>query len=225
MKNLFKNWSKFDIAWLVVANMVILGLSLYWGDGAVAIISAMTGVTCVILVSKQLIANYYFGIINVALYAYLAFQSRLYGDFMLNAFFYFPAQFVGIYMWTRAKKKGNSETVKVKMLSNKQRVFVALGSVVAILLYSLVLKMLGGNIPLIDASSTVLSIVAQILMLCLYVEQWYLWVIVNIVSVIMWVVSLSQGSGDMATLVMWSLYLANSVFGLVNWTRANKNNK
>lgn len=223
LKQTFKDWTKLDWAWLIIANSVILGLSLYWGDGLIPIISALTGVTCVIFVSKQMIANYYVGAINVALYAFLSYQSRLYGDAMLNAFYYFPMQFIGIYMWK--KNKSNSGQVESKSLTNKQRFILVLISFVAILAYSLVLKQLGGNIPLIDATSTVLSVIAMLLMVKQYLEQWYLWVIVNTVSIIMWAVSLSQGSGDYATLLMWIIYLLNSLYGLYNWRKANKGDK
>ena len=75
IKKSFSTWTKWDYLWLLIANGTILGLSLYWGDGLIPIISALTGVTCVIFVSKQMIANYYVGAINVALYAFLSYQS------------------------------------------------------------------------------------------------------------------------------------------------------
>ena len=126
-------------------------------------------------------------------------------------------------MWK--KNKSNSGQVESKSLTNKQRFILVLISFVAILAYSLVLKQLGGNIPLIDATSTVLSVIAMLLMVKQYLEQWYLWVIVNTVSIIMWAVSLSQGSGDYATLLMWIIYLLNSLYGLYNWRKANKGDK
>ena len=126
-------------------------------------------------------------------------------------------------MWK--KNKSNSGQVESKSLTNKQRFILVLVSFVAILAYSLVLKQLGGNIPLIDATSTVLSVIAMLLMVKQYLEQWYLWVIVNTVSIIMWAVSLSQGSGDYATLLMWIIYLLNSLYGLYNWRKANKGDK
>lgn len=219
-KNMFKGMSKLDVIWLIVANACILGLSLYWGDGPIAIISAMTGITCTVLVSNKLIANYYFGIVNVALYAFLSYQSKLYGDAMLNAFYYFPMQFVGIYMWK--KNKSDDGEVESKALKAKQKLMLTLVSFVAIVIYSLFLKFLGGNIPLIDATSTVLSVIAMILMVKQYLEQWYLWIIVNTVSIIMWGISLRQGSGEFATLLMWILYLLNSLYGLYKWKVANK---
>ena len=222
LKKQFKNWTTLDYAWLIIANAIILGLSLYWQDSVISIISAITGVTCVIFVSKGMMANYIVGAINVALYAYLAFKSKIYGDFMLNAFYYFPMQFIGLYMWSKAKNKEEDHELKSKALNNKQRLILCLISIGIILVYAEVLKLLGGNVPIIDSTSTVLSVIAMILMVKQYLEQWYLWVIVNIVSIIMWVISLSEGSGDVATLIMWILFLLNSLYGLWNWKKENK---
>lgn len=222
LKRQFKNWTTLDYAWLIIANAIILGLSLYWQDSIISIISAVTGVTCVIFVSKGMMANYFVGAVNVALYAYLAFQSRLYGDFMLNAFYYFPMQFIGLYMWSKAKNKSEDNELESKALDHKQRIILFLISMAAILIYAEILKLLGGNIPIIDSTSTVLSVIAMILMVKQYLEQWYLWVIVNVVSIIMWVISLSEGSGDVATLIMWILFLLNSLYGLWNWRKENE---
>ena len=123
-------------------------------------------------------------------------------------------------MWK--KNKSDNGEVEAKALTIKQKFMLALVSIVAIIIYSLFLRLLGGNIPLIDATSTVLSVIAMILMVKQYLEQWYLWIIVNTVSIIMWVISLSQGSGDFATLLMWILYLLNSLYGLYKWRVANK---
>ena len=222
LKKQFKNWTTLDYAWLIIANAIILGLSLYWQDSVISIISAITGVTCVIFVSKGMMANYIVGAINVALYAYLAFKSKIYGDFMLNAFYYFPMQFIGLYMWSKARDKEEDHELKSKALNNKQRLILCLISIGIILVYAEVLKLLGGNVPIIDSTSTVLSVIAMILMVKQYLEQWYLWVIVNTVSIIMWVISLSEGSGDVATLIMWILFLLNSLYGLWNWKKENK---
>lgn len=219
-KQAFKGMNKLDIIWLLIANIIILGLSLYWGDGPIAIISAMTGITCTVLISNKLVANYYFGIINAALYAYLSYQSRLYGDAMLNAFYYLPMQFIGIYMWN--KNKSDNGEIKSKSLTAKHKIILVIASIIIIIVYSLFLKLLGGNIPLIDSASTVLSVIAMILMVKQYLEQWYLWIIVNTISIIMWAISLYQGNGEYATLLMWILYLLNSLYGLYKWKKSNK---
>lgn len=222
IKQFFKGWTAIDFIWIIIANAIILGLGIRNGDSLISLICAVTGVTSVIFCSKQMLANYVVGFINVALYAWLSYDAKLYGDAMLNALYYIPMQFIGYYMWNKAKHQSESNKVEVKKLTLMQIIKIALGTIITILIYSEVLKMLKGNITLIDSASTILSIVAMILMVKQYTEQWYMWVLVNIVSIIMWVVSLSQGVGDLATLLMWVIYLFNSLFGLYNWKREEK---
>lgn len=223
MKKTFKNWSISDICWLINASLAIISLGTYCGDSITSIISALTGVICVIFISKKMISNYFFGVINVSLYSYLTLESRLYGDFMLNAFYYLPMQFIGFYMWTRSKNNSNGE-IESKSLSTMAKIKLALSSLAIIFISTILLQAIGGNVPFIDATCTILSIVAMMLMVKQYREQWYMWIIVNIVSIIMWAISIKQGSGDMATLLMRIIYLLNSIYGLINWRTDNKKN-
>lgn len=213
----FKEWSGFEKTWLLTFTIIIIGLSLYWKDGIIGIAASLTGIWCVVLVAKNRISNYYVGIVNVIAYAYVAYQWQYYGEVMLNIGYFLPMQFVGLFLWK--KNMENKKEVKVKFMDNSQRALLAIGSFVAIIIYALVLRLLGGNLPLFDSASTVLSVIAMILMAFAFMEQWILWIVVNIVSIILWVVALSQGGTDIAVLLMWCAYLVNSVYGLVNWIR------
>ena len=52
----------------------------------------------------------------------------------------------------------------------------------------------------------------MILMAWRYMEQWVLWIVVDIVSVWMWYLTIdANGARDIAMLVMWSAYLVNRV--------------
>ncbi len=218
---LFKNkWSKLELIWLFSAVVIITGLGIYWGDSTMGIISAAAGVASVIMIAKGEVANFLFGAINVTLYAMLAFKAGLYGDVMLNSLYYLPMQFVGAYMWYKAGNAGDN--FKSNSLTKKQGFAIAGIAVVAIGLYGMFLSFIGGNIPFIDSTSTVLSIFAMFLMVNSFKQQWILWIIVNTVSIIMWIISLSNGVGDVATALMWTVYLANSIFGYISWSKAAK---
>ncbi|MEG1547053.1 MAG: nicotinamide riboside transporter PnuC, partial [Bacteroides sp.] len=130
----------------------------------------------------------------------------------------FPLQFVGIWMWRKhTKADGN---IEAKVMDNKQKAYLAIGSIFAVALYSLILTKLGGNVPIIDATSTVLSVIAMILMLKMYAEQWLLWIVVNGVSIVMWIFPLLQGQqGAIAMILMWIAYFANAVYGYINWKK------
>lgn len=75
--------------------------------------------------------------------------------------------------------------------------------------------------PYKDSVTTVLSVIAMFLMVKTYMEQWVLWVIVNTVSVVMWIVVLYRGDDHAGLMViMWLFYLANSLNGLRIWNKS-----
>ena len=218
VKNYFNDWTSFEKAWLLISTLLILSLSLYWGDGIVGIVASLTGIWCVVLVAKGKIANYYVGIINIIAYAWVAYSWRFYGEVMLNMIYFLPMQFVGIYLW-KNKMDSSVKRVKVRVMSNIVRFRWLLAIMSTIGLYGVWLNSLGGNLPFIDSASTVLSVVAMILMALRYVEQWALWIVVNIASIGLWIFALMNGGNDIAILIMWIAYLANSIYGLKNWIK------
>ena len=222
LKRYFEDWSLWEKAWLFGFTAIIIGLSIYWQDSVIGITASLTGIWCVLLVAKGKIANYWFGIVNVIAYAYVAYLQKYYGEVMLNVIYFLPMQAVGIYIWMKHKDKTKVDAVKVKFLSNKWRFIWAGVSGVAVLGYGLILKSMGGELPFIDSVSTVLSVIAMILMAWRFMEQWVLWIIVDIVSVIMWVVVLAKGGTDISVLLMWTAYLINAVYGFANWIKLYK---
>jgi nicotinamide mononucleotide transporter len=69
-----------------------------------------------------------------------------------------------------------------------------------------------------------MSIIAMILMVFVFVEQWILWILVDVVSIIMWVVVMLKGGNDIAILIMWTAFLINAIYGLYNWIKLEKQN-
>lgn len=103
-KNEFTGWKKWEVVWLILATIIITGLSIYWGDNLRGITAAVTGVICVILTGKGKMSCYIFGLVNTILYAVIAFGAKYYGEVMLNALYYVPMQFVGWFMWKKHRK-------------------------------------------------------------------------------------------------------------------------
>lgn len=221
IKREFTGWKMWQIVWMVLANGVILGVSLYMGDTALGILASLTGVSCVILCGMGKISNYIFGTINVVLYAIVAWKAKYYGDVMLNLLYYFPTNLLGFFAWSKHINQEKNEVYK-KRMTLKQDIVLGIISVVGVLGYSYLLKRLGGNLPIVDSMSTVFSVIAQILMIKRFVEQWVIWIIVDIVSVIMWIAAFFTGGESVAVLMMWSVYLANAVIMFVKWSKEAK---
>lgn len=224
LKNYFADWSAFEKIWLASFTMIGVALFFMWQDTYLGLFSLLTGMWCVVLVAKAKRFNYVPGLINVITYAYISYVGKLYGEVMLNALYFLPMQFIGFWYWS--KYVVSNDTVSVKMLSNKLRLALVVGSAGSIVGYGFVLQLLRGNFPFIDSTSTVLSVIACVLMTLRYGEQWALWIFVNIASIAMWVGTLMAG-GEAAAfapsmIIMWSAYLVNAVYGLYNWNKMSK---
>jgi nicotinamide mononucleotide transporter len=152
------------------------------------------------------------------LYAIISFRATLYGETMLNALYYVPMQFVGLYVWSKHMDQQTGEVVKKRM---KPIGFLLMSAAVALatILYGLLLKQLGDAMPFVDSFTTVCSVAAMIISVRMYAEQWIIWVAVDVFSVYMWWCDFRSGSDNMATLLMWVVYLGNAVIMLIKWEK------
>lgn len=218
---LLAGWTRFEKLWLGVFTAVNLALFVAWDDSLLGLVTSLTGMMTVVLVAKGRISNYWFGMVNVTLYAWLSYRNRYFGEVMLNLGYFLPMQFVGLWLWSRHRRLDAAvgDQVRVTRLSNRQRLFWLLVSVAATVGYGFVLRAMGGGLPFFDSTSTVLSVIAMFLMVRRVSEQWVLWITVNVVSVYMWAFAVGQTGRDVTMVVMWSAYLVNSVYGWYNWRR------
>ena len=216
LKSELTGWKLIDVIWFLAATAVILGLSIYWKDTWISLIAAVTGTWCVILTGKGKRSSFIFGLINVIFYAVVAFDAKYYGEVMLNLFYYFPMNFVGWFVWKKHMDEQKGEVIKVRLPLKKSMIVYGV-TAAAIFIYGYILKRLGGNLPYVDSMSTVISVVAQVLSIKRLMEQWVLWIVVDVVTVIMWAVHFAQGGETVATLAMWAVYLINAVIMFIRW--------
>ena len=218
----------FLIIGVIASNLIYTILS---GDvDIVGSVAGIAGVLCVVLVAKGSIWNYFFGLINVSMYAYISYKASLYGDAALNALYYVPMQFIGWWQWRRrgaavseAEAGDNGVQVKARRFTWNQRAILFICCAVAVVGVGFVLRHFGDPQPFKDSTTTVLSIVAQALMALAFMEQWMLWIVTNIVSVVMWCICVSRGEAHAGVMViMWAFYLLNSINGLRVWKRLSK---
>ena len=219
--------------WFLIVGVILTNIIYSVLTGTLDVIGSLAGITgvlCVVLVAKGSIWNYAFGLVNVSLYAWISYKAALYGDAGLNALYYLPMQFIGWWQWRKrgaavseAEAAGEGVQVKARRLDLKQRIFLALGGFVAVALIGFLLKHLGDPQPFKDSATTVLSIVAQALMALAFMEQWALWIITNVISVVMWGVCVARGEAHAGVMViMWTFYLLNSINGLRVWLKLSK---
>ena len=213
--------------WILILGIIAANLIhsiLEQSVDVVGSLAGVTGVICVVLVARGNILNYIFGFVNVSLYAFISYKAGLYGDAALNALYYFPMQFIGWYSWVRRREEAESVTVVARRMVARERVYLALTSILLTAIVAWILYLFNDPQPVKDSATSVLSVIAMFLMVRRFMEQWTLWVAVNIISIVMWSIALVKGESHSALMViMWIFYLANSINGWITWVRLSKN--
>ena len=214
-KGEISGWKWYEVLWNTAAVAAILLISI--SDTPLNIVAAVTGVSYTLLAGKGKISCYGFGIVNSILYGWASYEATLYGDAMLNWGYYLPMMFVGIYMWLR-RRNAQANVIKAK-LTTRERFITAAVTIAAVLAYGILLKFLGDAQPFVDSTTTVLSITATWLTVRRCVEQWILWMIVNAVSIFMWLRVYLENGNSLALLCMWCIFLAAGIIFFFQWYR------
>lgn len=221
--NIFKELgqlSKWGQWFAPLCSALIVYLCFTWGSAWWEILSAVAGVICVVLVADRKLTNFFWGLLNCSLYGLTSYFNGFYGDMSLNWLLYVPFQFIGLAAWYKAT---NDDVVISKSMGLNESVVTAFGILIGTIVLGSILVSFGGNHPYIDAANVVLSIVATVLMLNRYREQWLCWIMVNVSGISMWGLNAYHGNGEgIAALLMWCSFLINSIYGFYSWTKAMK---
>ncbi|WPD24854.1 MAG: nicotinamide riboside transporter PnuC [Candidatus Electrothrix scaldis] len=212
-----ERYNRVDLIWLLFLTVTGSILSVFLSEGIFDLSIFLSGILCVGLIAIGRREGYLIGLYNSLSYAILAYENGLYGEVYLNLFFFIPTGILGYIMWRQHITSG--KTVSMRQLTWTWRAFIAVLCLVATVGLGMILGLNPQqNTPFIDATTNVLSIIATILMMWRYKEQWILYILLNIITIIMWTLRTRAGgdSGDMMIL-MWSLFLLNAVFGCWRW--------
>ena len=218
-------WKWYEVAYLAACTLAILIPSLISGDSAMAVVSATCGAISVVLTGKGKLGTYIFGGIQCALYAIISYKATYYGETALNVLYLLPLEVVGFRTWMKNMNAEKAEVVKLRM-SWKQRGIWAAVLAAGTVALGLILRHFGDAMPMMDAFTTVGTMIAFVLTVKRYSENWWIWIAINVATVIMWLGNVLEGgeNASIATLLMWSVYLVNSVIMMLRWQReANRN--
>jgi nicotinamide mononucleotide transporter len=222
IKSYFSDWTMLEKLWLITVCTIMTVIWYINGDSVFLLALTLTGCLNLVLGAKGKIAGLYFAIINCLLYSYQCMGVKLYGEVMYNMLFSIPVSAIAIYLWN--KNKDDDGKIRFKVMPMKVIIVTFVGTLIAVFLYAKALNLLGGNLAFMDSLTTVVSVVASILYLMRFSEQWLMWVGVNALSIVMWV--MVYASGDKSALiiiVMKVTNLLNSLYGYYNWKQIANN--
>ncbi len=173
----------------------------------------ITGILCVWLAAKNNILSWPIAIVSVIIYIVIFYDSKLYADTGLQVYFLLMNAY-GWYFWSSNKNKGATSS-PVLSITKKEIIL----SVIAIIAFTYILgtllhKNTDASFPFIDSFCTACSLVAQVFLARKVMENWLIWIFVDIIYVGVYF------SKDLyATGIMYALYVYIATVGYLDWKK------
>ena len=183
------------------------------GSSCLEAIAVIFGIISVYLSTRENIWSWPTALINVALFSALFLESGLYSDTGLQVV-YFVLSLYGWYEWLY----GGAGRTAIAVTRTSRRTWAVLGGigvVVWALLGTITSRLPGTALPYVDAATTTISLLAQWMMTRKLVENWLIWIAVDVVYVGMFIYK-----GLYLTAFNYGIYLVLAVMGYIAWKRS-----
>ena len=174
--------------------------------------AAVFGVVSVFLSTRQIIWSWPTAIVNVGLYTIVFYQGRLYGQMGLQLV-YLTLSVYGWYQWLHGGE--HHTALRVSRASPRLLAVLAALTVTGWLLLAAWLRQTDAALPVLDALLTTTSLAAQWMMTRKILQNWLVWIAVDIDYVPMFI---SQKLS--ATAMLYFAFLLLAVMGSLEWRRS-----
>lgn len=188
------------------------------GDHYIEVFGALAGIIYVFLEIRQSIWLWPVGLITSAVYVWVFFASKFYADMALQTY-YVVISVYGWYWWLKGGKKYDSDSLPVTRLSMKLAgillfIFLLLFAGIWYLLFNYT----DSPVPIGDAFTTALSIVATWMLARKIIEHWLLWIVADFVSMGLYIYK-----GLYPTVILFAVYTIMAIVGYREWRKTLMN--
>ena len=178
------------------------------------VLATIFGIVCVFLQTQEKVIAWPFGLVSVILAIFVFQNAGLYSDVVLH-FIYIGLNLYGWYYWSNKNSKNEEEVVPVASLSINSVLYWALFIILGAWVWGTYMDYIfGASFPYLDAFIMVGSLSAQYLLAKKVIQNWLLWIIVDVVAV---GVYFAKGLYPFAFLFF--VYLLLCVFGYISWKK------
>ncbi|MBR4119792.1 MAG: nicotinamide mononucleotide transporter [Bacteroidales bacterium] len=169
-------------------------------------------------------ANIYLWVVSIimpAIYTYIFYNAGLYADFAINIYYLLIAIYgwfawkYNIKLFKTSSRKERVEELKISSLPKKLWFkLIAVYLILQFLITWVLITYTNSNVPWLDSFTTSVSIIAMWMLARKYVEQWLVWIVVDVVSVGLYIYK------DLYyTSALYALYAVIAIFGYIKWKK------
>ena len=192
--------------------VIMMAVAYFTSSTALEIAATLTGLLSVWLTARENIWAWPIGLVNVACFFYMFWEVRLYADMTLQIFFFL----LSVYGWMIWLTKRGSAKVRPTRRVQPSMAIILLICLIGVSVgwgYWLA-RYTDASIPYVDAFIATLSLIAQYLLSNKILENWYCWLLVDVLSIGMYTYK-----GLYAVAFLYLIFLGIAAMGLFSWRK------
>jgi nicotinamide mononucleotide transporter len=193
---------------MALEHLLQLALANRW-----EILAVLFGVISVYLSTRENIWSWPTALVNVSLYFVVFYEAKLYADMGLQVV-YFALSLYGWYEWLYGGENRTELHVSRTRGSLGARLLLV-GITAAAVLGTVLARFTDAALPYLDSATTSTSLVAQWMMTRKLLENWALWIALDVVYIGMFIFK-----GLYLTAANYAVYLVLAVLGHIAWKRS-----
>ena len=183
------------------------------GSSCLEGVAVLFGIVSVYLSTRENVWSWPAALVNVSLFSALFYKSGLYSDTGLQVV-YFALSLYGWYEWLY----GGAGRTAITVTRTSRKTWIVLGSIGVVMWWALgaiTSRLPGTALPYVDAATTTISLLAQWMMTRKLIENWLIWIAVDVAYVAMFIFK-----GLYLTAFNYGIYLVLAGMGYIAWKKS-----
>ena len=184
----------FDWIFMLFGVLLQIVCFLFTHDAILSFICGLSGAINVVLCSQRKLSFYFFAYIQM--FTYIVITTT-----------------IALFIWIKNYNKEEKE-VEVRKLTKSGWLIYCIVFILGTILLYIILKCTNDPQPFLDSISTVPAFIAQILLMTRYREQWIMWLVVDIATLILWI-----SIGNIFMIMQYIFWIINCIYGYIKWSK------
>ena len=226
MKRLFNYFTKTEkILWLCSIVLIVSSFMIFDRSSYLTLAASLIGVTSLIFNAKGNPFGLVLMIIFSLIYGWISYSFSYYGEMVTYLGMTLPMSVFALVSWLRNPFRGNKAEVEVNRINKKEIMFMFLLTAVVTVIFYFILKYFGTANLIPSTFSVTTSFLA--VYLTFRRDPYYAisYAANDVILIVLWTLATMQNVHYISVTVCFTAFLANDIYGFINWARMEKRQK
>lgn len=221
--NPFRDLTAFELGlWITSMAVTVISFIFSGVEDPLTAIASLIGVTALIFVAKGYVLGQILTVAFAVFYGIISFYMRYYGEMITYLCMSAPSAIAATVSWIRNPYKGSKEVKVESRLSKAHTVGLILSSAAVTVTFYFILGALGNASLITSTLSVATSFTASYLTFCRSPYYAVAYAFNDVVLIVLWTIATVGDISYLPMVMCFVMFLANDVYGFINWRRMQK---